>query len=68
MILKKFDKLPKEMQNDTVKEYYDILRKKSVALAFKRMFDVFVSLVMLILRSNNYGFQNTYIKKNTRVF
>lgn len=51
MILKKFDKLPKEMQNDTVREYYDILRKKSVALAFKRMFDVFVSLIMLILLS-----------------
>lgn len=51
MILKKFDKLPKEMQNDTVKEYYDILRKKNVALAFKRMFDVFVSLIMLVLLS-----------------
>ena len=51
MILKKFDKLPKEMQNDTVREYYDILRKKSVALAFKRMFDVFVSLIMLVLLS-----------------
>jgi lipopolysaccharide/colanic/teichoic acid biosynthesis glycosyltransferase len=51
MILKKFDKLPKEMQNDTVKEYYDILRKKNVSLAFKRMFDVFVSLIMLVLLS-----------------
>lgn len=51
MILKKFDKLPKEMQNDTVKEYYDVLRKKNVALAFKRMFDVFVSLIMLVLLS-----------------
>lgn len=51
MILKKFDKLPKEMQNDTVREYYDILRQKSVALAFKRMFDVFVSLIMLLLLS-----------------
>ena len=51
MILKDFDKLPKEMQNDTVREYYDILRKKSFSLAFKRVFDVFVSVVMLILLS-----------------
>ena len=27
MILKKWDKLPPEMQNDEVKKYYEILKK-----------------------------------------
>lgn len=49
MILKKFEQLPKEMQNDSVREYYDILAKRKISLFFKRVFDVFVSLFMLIL-------------------
>ena len=49
MILKKFEQLPKEMQNDSVRGYYDILAKRKISLFFKRVFDVFVSLFMLIL-------------------
>lgn len=51
MLLKKWEDLPKEFQTAAVKEYYDILKKKSVSLFFKRCFDIFVSLVMLILLS-----------------
>ncbi len=49
MVIKKFEELPKEMQNDAVKAYYDILCKKSTALVFKRIFDVVVSLIILML-------------------
>lgn len=49
MILKKWDKLPPEMQNDEVKKYYEILKKKQLSLFFKRVFDIVVSSVMLIV-------------------
>ena len=51
MRLVKWEQLPVEMQTDAVRKYYDILRKKRGALFFKRVFDIFVSLIMLILLS-----------------
>ena len=51
MMIKKWEKLPPEMQTEEVKKYYDILRKKRGALFFKRAFDVIVSLVMLVILS-----------------
>jgi lipopolysaccharide/colanic/teichoic acid biosynthesis glycosyltransferase len=49
MMLKKFEKLPPELQTPEVRHYYDILRKKRFSLFCKRVFDIFVSLVMLLL-------------------
>ncbi len=51
MILRKWDKLPPEMQIPEVKEYYDILRKKKFSLVFKRLFDITVSFILLVLLS-----------------
>ena len=51
MILKKWEQLPVEMQTEEVKKYYDILAKRKVSLFFKRVFDIFVSLILLILFS-----------------
>lgn len=51
MILKKWEKLPVEMQTEEVRKYYDILKKRRVGLFFKRLFDIVVSLVLLILFS-----------------
>ena len=45
----KWEELPAEMQTDAVKKYYDILKKKKVSLFFKRAFDLFVSMFLLIL-------------------
>lgn len=45
----KWEKLPKEMQNDEVRYYYDILKRKSFSLFWKRAFDIIVSLIMLIV-------------------
>lgn len=50
-MLKKWEKLPPELQTDEVRKYYDILKKKRGALFFKRAFDIVVSLVMLIVLS-----------------
>ena len=51
MTLKKWEKLPEEMQIPEVREYYDALRKKRISLFFKRAFDIVVSLIMLIILS-----------------
>lgn len=49
--MKKWDELPVEMQTEEIRPYYDALRKKSMSLFFKRLFDVFVSAVMLVILS-----------------
>lgn len=49
MILKKWEELPEEFQTEEVKKYYDILSKKKGGLFLKRVFDVIVSLIMLII-------------------
>lgn len=51
MILRKWEQLPKEMQTEQVKKYYEILCKKKVSLAFKRIFDIIVSIIMLVILS-----------------
>ncbi|MBQ7374236.1 MAG: sugar transferase [Clostridia bacterium] len=51
MKLVKWEKLPPEMQTEEVRKYYDILKKKRLALFFKRLFDIVVSLTMLIILS-----------------
>lgn len=51
MLLKKFEDLAPEFQNDYVKKYYDLLKKKTSMLVLKRIFDVVVSAIMLILLS-----------------
>ena len=51
MMVKKWEKLPPEFQTEEVRPYYEILRKKQVSLAAKRVFDVVVSALMLVLLS-----------------
>ena len=49
--MKKWSELPQNMQNDAVKEYYDILKTKTASLRLKRIFDIIVSSVLIILCS-----------------
>lgn len=51
MMFISWDKLPEEMKNDEVRAYYDILKNRRASLIVKRVFDVTVSLIMLILLS-----------------
>ena len=51
MQLVKWEALPEAMQTPQVREYYDILDKKRGSLFCKRMFDIVVSAVMLVLLS-----------------
>ena len=49
--MRKWDDLPKELQLEEVRPYYDILQKKRVSLLFKRVFDIAVSFLLLIVLS-----------------
>lgn len=51
MRLVKWEALPEAMQTPQVREYYDILDKKRGSLFCKRVFDIVVSAVMLVLLS-----------------
>lgn len=50
-MLKNWNELPEYMRTDEVRPYYDLLQKKKISLFFKRVFDVVVSLIMIILCS-----------------
>ena len=49
--MKKWSELPQNMQNDAVREYYDILNSKTVSLILKRLFDIIVSSVLIVICS-----------------
>lgn len=49
MMLKRWEELPKEMQNEDVRFYYDILTKKKYSLFLKRGFDIVVSVALLLI-------------------
>ena len=50
-MLKKWDNLPENFRTDAVRKYYDSLKKKSCSLFFKRIFDIVLSALMLIILS-----------------
>ena len=49
--MKKWSELPQNMQNDAVKKYYDILKTKTASLILKRVFDILVSSVLIVIVS-----------------
>ena len=51
MILRKWEDLPESLRTDAVRPYYDILKKKRGSLLLKRVFDIVVSALMLLVAS-----------------
>ncbi|SHM47808.1 sugar transferase [Ruminococcus flavefaciens] len=51
MILRKWEELPKFMRREEVREYYDILNRKRFSLKCKRVFDIILSAIMLVILS-----------------
>ena len=51
MMLRKWEALPENMRTDAVRPYYELLEKKQGSLLLKRVFDVAVSAVMLLILS-----------------
>ena len=66
MILKDWEQLPEELQLDEVKPYYKILKKKKMSLILKRIFDIVVSLIMLIILLPVFIFLGVAIKIDSK--
>lgn len=49
MMLCKWEELPDSLQTDAVRPYYALLKKRQGSLVLKRLFDVVVSAVMLLV-------------------
>lgn len=49
--MKKWEELPIEMQVEEVRPYYDALKRRKFSLLFKRIFDIVVSCLMLVMLS-----------------
>ncbi len=55
MILKKWNELPKEMKNKEVARYYKKLRRKQGSLILKKVFDLCMAGVLLVLLAPAFG-------------
>ncbi|EOS81917.1 hypothetical protein C817_00311 [Dorea sp. 5-2] len=62
MKFRDWDDIPEFMRNDSVKKYYEILRRKQFSLKVKRSFDIVASLVLIILLSPVFLFLTVWIK------
>ena len=51
MILRKWEDLPKEMQNEQVRPYYDYLAKHKMSLAVKFLLDKVLAVILLLVLS-----------------
>lgn len=49
--MKKWEDLPKSMQVSEVRPFYDVLCRKKASLLLKRLFDIIVSVIMLLVLS-----------------
>ena len=50
-MVRKWEKLPRNMQCEEVRIYYEILTRKRISLVFKRLFDLFIGAVLLVILS-----------------
>lgn len=62
MLVKSWNELPEYMQNDKVRPYYDSLRNKKIQLILKRIFDICVSLFLIVMLSPILIFFSIWIK------
>lgn len=49
--MKQWEQLPPQLKNEAVRPYYDLLKRRGGYLFAKRCFDIFASLILLILLS-----------------
>ena len=49
--MKKWEKMPEYLKNKEVKKYYDILKKKKISLFVKRILDIVLSIICLVVFS-----------------
>ena len=66
MLLKKWDDIPSFMKNSDVERYYKILKKKTLSLVMKRVFDVVMSLILIVLLSPALLIVSCWIKIDSK--
>ena len=66
MILRRWDKLPEYMQNDKVRPYYELLKKRTGSLIMKRIFDIIMSLLLLMILSPVFLIVSIWIKLDSK--
>lgn len=66
MLVKQWEKLPVDMQNEAVRPYYELLRKKVVSLIIKRLFDIIMSIVLLVVLSPVFLLVSLFIKLDSK--
>ncbi len=64
--MKKWNELPEYMQNEAVQVYYNILKKRSLSLFWKRIFDIFVAALLLVLTSPVFAVLAVWIKADSK--
>ena len=47
--MKAWNDLPSQFQNEEVRPYYDNLKKKGISLVFKRIFDIIIALLLILI-------------------
>ncbi|NMB33834.1 MAG: sugar transferase [Clostridium sp.] len=66
MFLKNWDDLPPKMKNKDVREYYEVLSSKRISLFFKRLFDIVVAVILLIILSPVFLVVGILIKADSK--
>ena len=66
MLLKDWEELPEFMRNEDVKVYYESLSKKKISLFFKRIFEIVMSLSMIIITSPLLILLSIWIKLDSK--
>lgn len=65
-MLRRWDRLPQYMQTESVRRYYEPLRKKWVSLCLKKCFDIVASFLGIILLSPVFAVLAVWIKADSR--
>lgn len=66
MLLPSWEQLPESLQSDAVRPYFDSLRKKQGSLFMKRIADLFLSLLLLILLAIPCALLAILVKRDSR--
>lgn len=66
MILRKWEELPEEMQNEQVRPYYDYLEKNKINLAIKFLLDKILAAILLVLLSPIFLVVAIWIKTDSQ--
>ena len=50
-MIRRFEELPKELRLSEVKPYFEYLDSKRISLFFKRLFDIIIAFIVLVILS-----------------